>query len=66
MMKHILFEGGYRWCFYHRDSLHGADRNRSATLEREALAGGRLPPLRRLMYVRHYESVPARNPLHPH
>ena len=40
MMKHILFEGGYRWCFYHRDSLHGADRNRFATLAREALQVG--------------------------
>ena len=40
MMKHILLEGGYRWCFYHRDSLHRADRNRFATLAKEALQGG--------------------------
>ena len=34
--------------------------NRFATLEREALAGGRLPPLRRVMQVQWCELVPTR------
>ena len=33
-----------------------------ATIGREVLAGGRLPPLRRLMYVRYFELVPASQP----